>query len=613
MRLRLRLAAGAAVVLTALWTLVGRADWKQDGSLLSTYPEVVVGADGRGGIFGSNNPAQSFPRLYHLDVSGDTTAGWPVAGIELTPGMTADQHASIRAIAILPDGEGGMFVLTREKAPYQGHGGFWYPDQFYLHRRTADGSVAPGWTTEGACLATPYLDPRYTGLHLPRMVPDGTGGVLVAWLGWAHAWLGSPDWPNPRVVVQRVTAAGLLVWGDDGITVREGPGACTIPALVGDGRGGALVFWGQWDASGTSIRVCGQHVMSSGRLLWDPEGKVVSTRSYDRMADAVPADGGWVWANYHTAIAATTDGESGAILVWAGARGADLNIVATRVAPDGRLPWRHDVSVCSAPGEQATVACTGWGEGGAIVAWRDGRRGADVGIYAQAIRHDGRARWTADGIAVGLGAGERGPVLVASDGREGTYFVWGDPTAGGRVLAQRLLHSGRPAPGWSDNGSLVSRIAEPDYSGSIGLSLVEGRKGTAIGAWTSWRKGSFAMLLTPHGLAAPAKTAVRKPKAAPLGNGPVPDARPAFAIRRIHPNPATAGGIVRLALSESAPASLEMFDIAGRRVWSREVGTLGPGEHNLILADGARLPAGVYLVRLTQGKHVATARAVFLH
>jgi hypothetical protein len=598
-----RWAAIAATVLTVPWTSVARADWKPDGSLLSTYPEIVAGADGRGGVFGSNEPGAPFPRLYRLDAKGDTPAGWPVAGIELTPGMTVLQHTSIRTITMLADGDGGVFVLTREKAPFEGHGGFWYPEQFYLHRRTAGGSVAPGWTTEGVCLASPYMDPRYVGLHLPRMVPDETGGVLVAWLGWAY-------WPNPRVVVQRVSASGSRMWGDDGVTVREAAGACTIPAIVADSHGGALVFWGQWDPAGTSIRVCGQHVLASGLLHWEAEGKAVSTQSYDRMGNAVPADGGWVWANYHTAIAATTDGESGAILGWAGAQGADLNVVAARVVSDGRLPWQGDVRVCSAPGEQANVACASWGERGAMVAWRDGRHGEDVGIYAQAIGHDGRMRWTADGLAVGLGAGERGPVLVASDGCEGTYFAWGDPVAGGRVFAQRLLHSGRPAPGWSDNGSLVSGIGEPDYGGSVGLSLVEGMRNTTIVAWRSWRRGSFAMLLTPHGPAATEEIVRHKPPATLLDRETQLAATPALAIRRVHPNAARAGGRVHFALPEAAPASLQMFDITGRRVWSCEVGALGPGEHQLILADGARLPSGVYVVRLAQGNRVATARAI---
>ena len=605
MRLHFRLIA--TVVIAALWGSVAQADWKQDGSLLSAYPEIVVGADGRGGIFGSNNPGESLPWVYHLDASGDTTTEWTVAGIELTPGMLLTQHASIQTIAILPDVEGGMFVLTRQKSPYDGHGGFWYPDQYYLHRRTSDGSVATGWTIEGVRLESPYLDPRYVGLHLPRMVSDGTGGVLVAWLGldWINA-------PNPRVVVQRATASGSLKWGEDGIAVREDAGACTIPALVADGRGGALVFWGQWDSTGTNIRVCGQHVSASGRLLWDRDGKIVSTRSYDRMANAVPADGGWVWANYHTAIAATSDGESGAILAWAGARGADLNIVAVRVAPDGRLPWRRDVSVCSAPGEQATVACTGWDEDGAIVAWRDGRRGADVGIYTQAIGNGGRARWAADGIAVGIGTGERGPVLLVSDGRDGTYLIWGDPTAGGEVFAQRLLHSGRPAPGWPDNGWLVSHTAEPDYGGSIGLSLVEGRRGTAITAWQSWRKGGFAMLITPRGPAVSVEVGRGKPRAAPIENASTLEAGTKLAILGIHPNPMATRGTVRFALPGSAPAALEMFDIAGRRVWSREVGAL-PGEHSLTLADGKHLPAGVYLVRLARGSRIASARAIVLY
>ncbi|HTK32213.1 MAG TPA: T9SS type A sorting domain-containing protein [Candidatus Saccharimonadaceae bacterium] len=567
---------------------------------------MIVGPDGRGGIFGSTNAGSLYPQLFHLDASGDTTAGWSYGGIDLTPGVTRSQHTSIAPRAILPDGDGGTFELTAEQAPYDGSGGFWYPKQFYLHRRSDRGTVADGWPAEGVLLETQYLNPRFEGLHFPRMALDGAGGVLIAWLGWADL----PDWPNPRVVAQRVTAAGARLWGDDGVTVRLGRGAATIPALVGDGHGGALVFWAQRDSSETSLRIRGQHVLASGDVGWDTDGKVVSSDTYDRIVDAIPADGGWVWADYHTAIAAAGDGDSGAIIGWAGAHGVDLNIVAARVAADGNLPWGHDVRVCSAPGEQSTLDCAADRAGGAIFAWRDGREGSDIGIYAQAVRRDGRLRWRPDGVAVSLGTGERGPVLVADDGLDGTYFAWGDPVAGGRVFAQRLTPSGRPAPGWVGNGTVVSRVAEPDYNHEVGLSLVGGQRGNAIVAWNDFRRGSFAMLLTPLGPAGAAEV-VHKRGATPSDAGPVPASQPAFGIRGMQPNPMTAGGTVRLALLGLAPATLEIFDTAGRRVWTREI-TSGPGEYSVRLADGALLPAGVYLVRLSQGTQVTAARAVYL-
>lgn len=587
------------------------ADWPPEGVQLSPNLRIAVGADARGGIFAADGH-DLLPRLHHLDANGERGPEWPFEGVELTPGVSPLEHASIRPFAILPDGTGGMFVLTRQKSPYQGSGGFWYPDQYFVHRRTERGEVTPGWPREGVRLERHYMEPRYVGLHPPRMVPDGSGGVLVAWLGVAQEWLGSlPSWPNPRVVVQRVTATGARIWGEDGVTVREARGACTIPAIVADGNGGALVFWGQWNPAGTRIRIHGQHVAESGDAMWAVDGMAVSTGAFDRVPESVPADGGWIWASYHTAIAAVSDGESGAILAWAGATGADLNIFATRVAPDGALPWHGDLAVCTASGEQATVEATEWHPGGAVIAWRDGREGADVGIFVQGIDKHGRSRWDADGAPIAVGTGERGPVRVVSDGRQGNYLVWGDPTGGGRVYGMRLLHSGRPAPGWAPNGELVSRVAEPDYGASISLDLVDGGNGTAIAAWTSWRRGSFAMLLTPHGVVTTERRVEQRPPSRPLDRDAVA-MHPELSISGVEPQPVTAGGFIRLTLSGSGPARLAVFDLAGRSVWTFDIGGMGSGEHRVPFAPAAHLPDGVYLMRLTQGDRVVTSRVIIL-
>jgi hypothetical protein len=59
----------------------------------------------------------------------------------------------------------------------------------------------------------------------------------------------------------------------------------------------------------------------------------------------------------------------------------------------------------------------------------------------------------------------------------------------------------------------------------------------------------------------------------------------------------------------SAPARLELLDIAGRRIASHEVGA---GQHTLDLGGGQRLAPGLYLVRLTQGANTRTTRVAML-
>jgi hypothetical protein len=76
----------------------------------------------------------------------------------------------------------------------------------------------------------------------------------------------------------------------------------------------------------------------------------------------------------------------------------------------------------------------------------------------------------------------------------------------------------------------------------------------------------------------------------------------AFAIEVLSPNPASGSRLdIRFALPTSAPARIELLDVTGRRLLTRDVGGLGAGRHALDLAAGSNLAPGIYWVRLIQG------------
>jgi hypothetical protein len=65
-------------------------------------------------------------------------------------------------------------------------------------------------------------------------------------------------------------------------------------------------------------------------------------------------------------------------------------------------------------------------------------------------------------------------------------------------------------------------------------------------------------------------------------------------------------------LPSDHPASLDLIDVAGRRVATRAVGALGAGEHVMSLNERALL-GGVYFVRLSQDGRSVTTRAAVTH
>jgi hypothetical protein len=83
-----------------------------------------------------------------------------------------------------------------------------------------------------------------------------------------------------------------------------------------------------------------------------------------------------------------------------------------------------------------------------------------------------------------------------------------------------------------------------------------------------------------------------------------------LALAGTQPNPAVSGARVVLSLPRRGPARLDVIDVAGRRVASRDLSDLSPGTHQVRVAELDRLPAGVYMLKLSQGSESAIGRMV---
>jgi hypothetical protein len=83
-----------------------------------------------------------------------------------------------------------------------------------------------------------------------------------------------------------------------------------------------------------------------------------------------------------------------------------------------------------------------------------------------------------------------------------------------------------------------------------------------------------------------------------------------FALHGARPNPTSSDGLLAISFSlpDGATARLELLDVAGRRVRSREVGSLGAGNHVINLAGGSPLAPGLYVVRLARSDRSLTGR-----
>jgi hypothetical protein len=96
----------------------------------------------------------------------------------------------------------------------------------------------------------------------------------------------------------------------------------------------------------------------------------------------------------------------------------------------------------------------------------------------------------------------------------------------------------------------------------------------------------------------------------PGPTGTLPPGGRAFALESVRPNPVVDRFAVGFVLPDAAPARLELFDVAGRRVLHRQLDSPGAGRHVVQLGAAADYRPGMYFLRLSQAGSSLTGRVV---
>ncbi len=461
------------------------------------------------------------------------------------------------SLSLVPDGSGGAFaVCTGVMAP--------------TFNACIQGKriISNGTTLDLAISGWDFFDGPETN---PATAADGANGVIIAWERF-----NIPAGTGKDICAQRITAANAVLWGSNGVTVRNAAGDQAEPGITSDGAGGAIVTWLD------GVYIYAQRIDASGKLLWAAAGIPVCTA---------------VGEKDHVHI--IEDKAGGAFIAWQDGRGDDLDIYMQRIAMDGTVLWLTDgIVVCNAKFDQDYPFIVYDSGGGVIVAWRDGRD-TNYDVYAQRIDGSGEPLWTADGVPIAAGPDDQRSHRIVSDFLGGIIVSWVLERFGGDgdIYTQRIDENGNPM--WGSGGVPVC-TATGDQSLIV---MAEDCTGGAVLAWNDFRdseiyEGEIYAQRVLYGLT----------------ETPLPDPAPMLALYQNHPNPFNPVTSITFSLFRECDIALEIYDTRGRHIRTLTSGRYGRGPHTVIWngcdRNGHIVSSGIYFYRLTDGREIVSRKMV---
>lgn len=555
-----------SVIALSFTPRAGAAQWVADGipatssSLAQEQP--CVAPDGAGGAFVGwiDDAGAAAPDVYvqHFDAAGNRL--WGATGI-LVCNAVGDRADPV----IVPDGEGGCIVAWDD---YRNAGGVPYGSDIYAQRVSFLGT--PLWATNGVAVIVNINDQKF-----PRMI---AGSGSTAFLAWQDLRSDTGD-----IYVQKLDADGTVLWGAGGIAVCTATDLQLDADIVTDGEGGVIVCWA--DLRSGFSDVYAQRVNFLGATAWTADGVAVSaTTGIQSNADMIAHPLG------------------GAMIVWEDQRSTSRDIYAQRVDAAGAAQWTtNGVVVCDVNDVQRNAQITSDGGSGGIIAWADFRDDGPGQIRAQRVDASGTRQWVSDGVPVAVTTSTNFEPQVVSNGIGGAIISWYgyyDMGPGNEdVYAQQLDASGSPL--WAANGIPVCTAT----GGQSAVRMAGAGSGAAIVVWEDGRSASTAAYAQriPFGVASG------------VGDGATPDA--GLVVQANVPNPFSTGTSFRVHSGAPVQVTVEVFDVAGRRVATRRL-ALAAGWQSVRFDGrddaGTPLPAGVYFHRVRTPDQTVTRKMLIV-
>ena len=622
----------------------GVAQWTANGVAVSTALQDQtlphLASDGANGAIISWRDSRpgSTSDIYAQRVLTTGSTSWTANGVAVctSPG---NQDADV----IISDGANGAIIAWRD-----GRSGT--HTDIYAQRFTAAGS--PLWAANGLVICNQAND--QFGIS---MIPDGNQGAFIAWTDART----SPT--NNDVYAQHLGGPGTLLWAFQGQAISTGADFQQEIQIVSDGANGVIAVWA--DArGGTGGELYTQRLNNNGTALWTAGGVRVTTNAPMEFTPLPVADGSGNmvvgWYAYPNGL------------------GIDANVYATRIdgrfgywgKPEPTLFAVKDV-----PNDQGGKVRVEWYGSGRdalnqnVITHYTVWRAIDQAAYASATEAGVPVLSLSDPGAIFRGKAVRHEKAQAVDyfweliGEQDAFYRYAysftaetsfDSTAANAATHrfQVLSHATSQLINWPSNiltGRSVDNLAPP-----APLFLMANRVGAdVLLEWNRvrvpdlenyqvYRATSTGVTPIPpnfltndddtlmvdasapgtalyyivtakdvHGNQGVASNEASVSPTTGAGNTPPITA---LTVLQNHPNPFSGETALRVGLPVAADVSVEIYDVAGRRVREQSFARQAKGWSTLRLdsrdRNGALLPSGVYFYRVRAGTETVTNKMV---
>ncbi len=384
----------------------GSLDWAEEGIALSDVegPQEFLNmcSDGMGGAF-----------VIWNDRSTGSSTGGDIYATHLS--LTGDILDAGTGKAIITDG-GDRGSISLET------GGAGYANLVWSEAPDTDWDVLMGQRVDLEC-ETLWSEPEEGGMLLissssgdlqaPRVTHVSGDTAAVVWEDYRNNSI------SADVFLQFIDGNGNELLTSGGIAVCIDPGKQSVPRVKADVNT-AYVVWEDFRNHPLWGDVYGQAVSLDGTILWEEDGKPISTA--DRK---------------QTEPRLVVDGINGAYFIWMDERNAEYpqnDIFLQNISREGVEIFEEDgLAISQATNYQFNPLVRPDGNGGAFACWGDQRTGS-IGLYVQHVIQEGGITLEEDGLEVyyGIGGDALYHQAVTLDDNK-TLIYWQDMRAGGET------------------------------------------------------------------------------------------------------------------------------------------------------------------------------------